>query len=578
MFELPDLSTLDESGLKDLLKTAMDEHARLAKIDDDKISDDEITELENATAAVQAIKSAQANIGKVDEERKARIAAAKAGADAAPAEEPAPAEDPALVEDPALAAAAVEPVVEPTIDPAPIDPIADPIQEEETIVASAVPTGIAAAAAAATAPAADAEPVSKLRELAPIAITASAGVRGYEVGQEIADLTGLGAAFSAVATKFQKPRPGSQSITQAFSVATIARPIDPDFALTGDPEHDHDTLMAASRESRLEGGSLVAAGGWCAPSETLYDMCVWETIDGILSVPEVTWNRGGIQFTKGPDFSTIYDGTDASFGFVQTETQAEAGEEKKFETIECPDWEEARLEAVGYGIRAGILTQVTYPELLRRYTEGALVAHAHKMNKRVIGKIVTELGTAVTARALGSAVADTLAALEAAVMRLRYKFRLNANATVEGFAPLWLMSVLRADLAFRNGGGLDHINVTDGQVKAWLASRGVNLQFVYDWQDLATSGASLTIPGSVDIALYPSGTFVKGVNNVISLDAVYDYDSLKTNTYTAMFFEEAMQIANVCGEGLLLRVGLESAGRTGAANITRATGLTAVTA
>ena len=65
-------------------------------------------------------------------------------------------------------------------------------------------------------------------------------------------------------------------------------------------DDDLEVMLYAGKESRLPGGSLTASGGWCAPSETLYDLCAGETTDGILRVPEVDVTRGGIKFTGRP--------------------------------------------------------------------------------------------------------------------------------------------------------------------------------------------------------------------------------------------------------------------------------------
>jgi hypothetical protein len=43
-------------------------------------------------------------------------------------------------------------------------------------------------------------------------------------------------------------------------------------------------------------GALVAAGGWCAPSETLYSLADMGTLDGVLTLPNVTVKRGGIKY------------------------------------------------------------------------------------------------------------------------------------------------------------------------------------------------------------------------------------------------------------------------------------------
>jgi hypothetical protein len=109
-------------------------------------------------------------------------------------------------------------------------------------------------------------------------------------------------------------------------------------------EQQMEIILAASKESNLSGG-LLAAGGWCAPSETTYALGGYETAAGLIDVPEVTARRGGISFTKGPDFMTVYG--DADSGFIQTETEAEAGTTKPCYALECPPFTEVRLDAVG---------------------------------------------------------------------------------------------------------------------------------------------------------------------------------------------------------------------------------------
>ena len=53
----------------------------------------------------------------------------------------------------------------------------------------------------------------------------------------------------------------------------------------------------------------MAAAGWCAPSETIYDLVETETLDGILDTPEMQTTRGGwnIPVNGGPDFASIYN-------------------------------------------------------------------------------------------------------------------------------------------------------------------------------------------------------------------------------------------------------------------------------
>src|SRR5690606_6834739 len=53
-------------------------------------------------------------------------------------------------------------------------------------------------------------------------------------------------------------------------------------------------------------GSLTAAGGWCAPSEQLYDFCAVPLATDLVVVPEVNIStRGGIRWPNEPDLSGI---------------------------------------------------------------------------------------------------------------------------------------------------------------------------------------------------------------------------------------------------------------------------------
>ena len=90
-----------------------------------------------------------------------------------------------------------------------------------------------------------------------------------------------------------------------------------------DYRNDTELFYAASREARLEGKSLTAAGGWGAPSERALDFCELESIDGLFTAPEVTITRGGVQYTKGPTFADVFN---SSTGFWDmTEAVGEAG-------------------------------------------------------------------------------------------------------------------------------------------------------------------------------------------------------------------------------------------------------------
>jgi hypothetical protein len=289
-------------------------------------------------------------------------------------------------------------------------------------------------------------------------------------------------------------------------------------------------------------------------------------VSGLIDIPSINVQRGGIRFTKGPDYASIANG----WGFTQTEAQAEAGTAKTCYAVACPGFEDHRLDAVGFCITAGILTEVGYPELIRRVLEIGAVAHAHKVNKYVIDGLVAAAGTAVDAHEFGSATADLLDALSMQAWRVRTTYSMGANATIEVVLPTWAKAVIQADLSYRTG--LDMLAISDAQINAYFSARALRVQFVEDFQTLtsASTTAWTVWPTHVTALLYPAGAFIKGQTDVIDLDTIYDSVNITTNTYTAAFFEEGIMVVNRCASAVAVSVSLDYAGRTGAADITAA--------
>jgi hypothetical protein len=329
---------------------------------------------------------------------------------------------------------------------------------------------------------------------------------------------------------------------------------------------DMEVLSYATRESRLPGGSLVAAGGWCAPSETIYDLCAGETAEGLASVPEINVARGGIKYTSGPDFSAIY----AAVGFCQTEAQAISGTAKTCYTVPCPSFVEVRLDACGVCIKAPILTNAAYPELVQRVVSGSMIAHQHKMNAKVLTAIAAG-STAKTYVGLGAAATDTLNGLTLYADQIRQKFRLSPSSSLEVILPFWVKDALVSDVARRNAIATEV--VTDAMVTSAFGSRNLAVQWVYDWQELPYVDGTAPVtdadewPKTVDALMYPAGTWVKGTADVINLTAVYDAAELSTNMYTALFFEQGILTAKLCNESYKVTLPICTAGRSGTANL-----------
>lgn len=393
----------------------------------------------------------------------------------------------------------------------------------------------------------------------PISITAAADVSGFAAGQKIEDMETLGKAVVARMKGFPQPAGVKGAVMQNFNVASFYKPFDPDLVIDRGSD-DMEVLNRAADQSRLPGGSLVAAGGWCAPSETMYDFCFNATPEGLLSLPEVQANRGGVRFTTGPDFATLYTST----GFQQTEAQAIAGTAKSCYEVVCPSFTEVRLDAIGLCIKVPILTNAAYPELVQATIAQSMLAHQHRVSAYGIGKMVTASGTALVPTVVGGATVNTLDSLELVAQTMRQDYRLPFTAVIEGVAPFWLRGAIRADLANRSG--VDLLAISDATIDGYLRERNISLQYVYNWQALAAGEEGY--PATAQVMLYPAGTFVKATTDVINLSAVYDAASLNVNTFTGLFMEEGIAVFKRCWASKLVTINVCASGIAGANNVT----------
>lgn len=559
-YELPEnLSALSDDELNAALNEGLDAFKALGLTAES--DEDTIAEGERIAPLVQAVRA----------EQQARVAAAESRAQRA-------AELLATVPEQTAEVTEVEEVapVEEVVAEVEVEEEAPTttIENEESVVSDNIPEPVAASAAQSPVARAAANAPETIVPRHTASLIASADVSGFAAGQELDDLGQVGAALISRLRTLPK-MPSSVSVMQRFGAAQIRKT---GFgALVQDTGLDDYSLMQrAGEESRLSGGSLTAAGGWCAPSETVYDLCSLEVVDGIIDLPEINITRGGIRYTQGPDFSTIYGqcgfhqkakgGTGADKGDffnVKADGSVDTTDCKECCKVECPPWEEVPLEAIGLCIKADILTNHAWPELVRRHIEGALVAHAHKVNKFLLGKMVADAGTA---RVLIDPTASyALDAIEWEAVALREKHHLGENATIEVVLPQWYKVLLKIDVARRNG--QDWNSVTDAQVQSSFAARNLRVQWVMDLQPLTQSaapGATPTaIPATASGLMYPAGTWAKGGSEIISLDAVYDSVGLEGNVYTGLFVEESILALQRCTETLAFTVATCASGLTG---------------
>ncbi len=581
-FEVPeDLTTASDETLATLLGEIREFSASL--FGDDKPATAETLE------TLRACRDLAVNVTTEINGRTERAAAAAALADELAAATNIP--------EPVTPTAAIEPEVEPDVVPA------EPAVTAATGRRAAPAVRDVAARRTGTAPAVE----DTIDRSSWATMAASADVPGFATGQSLASFADAAAALSARLAQYPAMGAGAtQQVGDRRPVSAYAEdgrllemrsyarhgavqlrrsfPTE----LRADDTNGLRIAEYAASERRLPGGSLVksmelafksgraltAAAGWCAPSETIYDLVELETLDGILDLPELQTSRGGwnIPTAGGPAFSVIWNGIGNSGTTHLTEAAVISESTKYCYDIPCPGFTDVRLGVDYVCLTGGLLQRRGYPEVVARFTRGAFTALAHKINQGVISAMVTAAGAATVIPADPSgddAISSLLAGVDLAIIDAKYTARMSFGGTMEVVLPMWVLAQLRAAGSRRNG--VDMVSVTDAQIMAWFAERRAVPRFVYDWQDsysgLATGpggAAALTaFPLTCNFLVYPAGTFVKAVQDVISLDTIYDSTKLTANEYTAIFAEDGWAVLQMGPIARQYTVNVDPSGVTG---------------
>jgi hypothetical protein len=334
------------------------------------------------------------------------------------------------------------------------------------------------------------------------------------------------------------------------------------------------SLVAALEAEVKQTGNLVAATGWCAPSETIYDLCEQESLDGMLAVPEVTADRGGfnIPIDGGIDFSTIFTSIGNAGDTHLTEAEVAIPTEKVCTEIPCPPFEDIRLGVDYVCITGGLLQRRGYPEVVQRFSRGAMIALAHKINQGVIAGIEAgsvDGGTMEDCLGAGGddALGSLLSAGEAAREDILYRARMPFATSMEMILPHWVIPQLRAAAARRRG--VFEMAVSDAELLSFFTARRLVPRFVYDWQDAFSDGGvggmgglvpRTALPTEVRFIMYPAGTWLKATADVVNLDTIYDSTLLTTNQYTAIFVEDGWAVMQMCPISRVFTVRLDPCG------------------
>lgn len=562
-----DLSTLSVNDLTALHTQALAEFDGLA---DEDLDDAGVDRLETLAAGLENVSSALETARTAQTEVTARAASASAAKDKVARFRTAPKVTAAAETEAAGRKKEESKKVAPVAQDAPDgeDGESAPVTAGAVVVREPAPNLAAAQAASPL--------IVNRRSTEDLVITAAAPTSGVQIGSRFDSVDDLVSAVQNQARSLviTNGRPGFQT------VATIRNQFE--HVIDGDrtsPSEFEAVVREIRSRDRIESlvapdGDLVAAGGWCAPSEIRYDFFNIACQDGMIDLPTFGVQRGGIQFPVSPSLADVFTGTftNATNPWLWTEADdilaVTGAPTKPCVRVTCPDFDEVRLECYGICLTAGNLTDFAYPEATRNHLSLLLAAHFHAMNQRFIQQMVA-LSTAAIAiptgscRAISSDLPDTVGL---AAQDYRTRFGMCDDDVLEVVLPRWARDAIRSDLSRRTG--IDPTNYTNADIDRLFTTRRVRIQWVNDWQ-IRTAGqpggaTALTAwPDSVDFMIYAAGTFVKGNGLTLDLGVVRDSVLNETNDHTAAWTEECHLIARYGHESRLYRLPVCVGGLTG---------------
>ena len=316
------------------------------------------------------------------------------------------------------------------------------------------------------------------------------------------------------------------------------------FTVNSDVEHNTGVFAEVAKAAQAEarrvaqgGNALVAAGGFCAPAQPVYDLFAVGGNGGGLSLPVVNAPRGRITYVTSPtysDFRTNPAWYNAS-GEDYTAADDAADEEKNVFVIECPDTTTCEVVAHPAITQASNFQGRFYPEYINRVMDVTMLGHFHRVNTFLINALVNNSVDHNVANVQGGAYVQFFQALRFHTALMRETYRMDIGSVLELAMPHWVVDALAADRVARDA-TLD-FSIARAAVMADINSVGVRVQELYDWQGQNLSGdqpgttAMGNFPSTADLLLWIPGSAVRLDGGTLNLGEVRDSTLNNTNNY-----------------------------------------------
>jgi hypothetical protein len=372
----------------------------------------------------------------------------------------------------------------PTTPPGPPTPVGDPTSDAGVQGETTLPIAAGGNVPARRAPigtfrsGAQNLPAPRVTETIRTNTTAAGGSPGFVQGQKIGSTAELALAVTAQLRAMSSGRGGSGEKVYVANT-TIEYPESRQLRVK-DWAGNFTKIEAVTGDQ-----ALVAAGGLCAPPQTLYDVQVIGSVRRPIrdALARFQVDRGAIQFRPNSSAATaLTTGTGTG---VDTWTNAQdassAGDTKGCYVVDCPALTEAEIQAIYLCLEFSNVTARFDPETTAANIQQGMIAHARKAENELLRQLQAGSKVLTGAKVVG-ATRDILVYLDRAVAYYRNRHRIDTNVTLTFLLPAWVMYMMRSDLARQMAAGdwASALSVSDAMIMQWFGERGVNPVFHLD--------------------------------------------------------------------------------------------------
>ncbi|MFD4314995.1 major capsid protein [Streptomyces sp. NPDC058548] len=385
-------------------------------------------------------------------------------------------------------------------------------------------------------------------------ITAAVDVPGYAPGQTL-DFDGITAGIISRANALKTAGGG------VGQVISYRHPYPEELIVTDSSSAPEGTTVSlhASSQRRLPQQDLVASGGWCAPSETVYELTDTACPDMLWDAPEIQLARGGLRYYKPLSLDV------SAMTWVHTEADDISGATKPCFRIPCPEPVEVRCEAVGVCLESGILTQRHFPELVAWYLRNAMVAHEIRIRSELYLAALAS-ATPVTLPATFGALSAVYAAIALQSADMIERHSLCETTAIEVVFPWWSKNLFLADIARQNG--KDICEIDPGCIADAFSRLGVRTQFARNLPpgvptEIGAPTSAVDWPSAMQVLMYPAGSLQIGRGEEVNLGVIHDSTKFSKNDYTALFAEECVALVDRSVDTRAITIPVCPSGTTG---------------